>query len=181
MSSILTFAAGNPVTVVLAYALNGDGIGADRPWLSDLSVFGKSFDNARINPATGHQYSVDAIPASAFFPDLPTANANARNWPWYPGTGYVASSPRNIFRLAGQNNFDVAFIKHTKLFGKDRCNELHFRAAMFNLLNRVQFDMPNLTLVDTGVVGYRINPLFGRITAQHNVPRNMPMMLRLQF
>jgi len=52
---------------------------------------------------------------------------------------------------------------------------------MFNLLNRVQFDMPNLTLVDTGVVGYRINPQFGRITAQRNGPRSMQMMLRYQF
>ena len=75
----------------------------------------------------------------------------------------------------------MAFIKNTKLFGKDRGHELQFRAEMFNLLNRVQFDMPNLTLVDTGVVGYRINPLFGRITGQHNASRSMQMMLRYQF
>jgi hypothetical protein len=52
---------------------------------------------------------------------------------------------------------------------------------MFNLFNRVQFDVPNLTLVDTGVAGYRINPNFGRISAQRNSPRNMQMMLRYQF
>ena len=169
MSSILTFAAGNPVTVVLGY-----DPGPDSHTLRQI---------VRITPASirppAIKYSVDAIPASAFFPDLPTANA--RNWPWYPGTGYVASSGRNIFRLAGQNSFDLAFIKNTKLFGRDRDHQLQFRAEMFNLLNRVQFDMPNLTLVDTGVVGYRINPLFGRITAQHNASRNMQMMLRYQF
>src|SRR5204862_3112770 len=50
------------------YDLNGDGIAGDRPWLTNLSVFGKSFDNARVNPSTGRQYSTDAIPTSAFFP-----------------------------------------------------------------------------------------------------------------
>ena len=180
MNGITTFASGNPVTVVLGYDLNGDGIGGDRPWLTDPSAFGKSFDNARINPVTGHQFSQDAIPASAFFPDASVAAT--RSWPWYPGTGFVASAGRNIFRIAGQSNFDVAFVKDTKLFGKERGHELQFRAEMYNLFNRVQFDVPgSLTLVDTGVVGYRINPLFGRITGQRNGARNMQMMLRYQF
>jgi hypothetical protein len=175
VNGISTFAAGNPATVVLGYDLNGDGIAGDRPWLTDLSVFGKSFDNARINPATGLEYSMTKIPTSAFFPNQ--AIANAHDWPWYPGTGYVASAGRNIFRLQGQNNFDVAFVKNVRLFGHD----LQFRAEMFNLFNRVQFGVPNLTLVDTGVPGYRINPNFGQITTQRNSPRNMQMMLRYRF
>ena len=77
LNGISTFAAGNPVTVVLGYDLNGDGIAGDRPWLTNLSVFGKSFDNARINPATGQHDSQDAIPASAFFPTV----ANTGAWP----------------------------------------------------------------------------------------------------
>ncbi len=179
VNGIATFAAGNPVTVVLGYDLNGDGIAGDRPWLTDLSVFGKSFDNARVNPATGNQYSMDAIPASAFYPNQAIANLHA--WPWYPGTNYVASAGRNIFRIEGQNNFDVAFVKNTKLFGHDRGHQLQFRAEMFNLFNRVQFGLPNLTLVDTGVPGYRINPNFGQITTQRNSPRTMQLMLRYQF
>jgi hypothetical protein len=177
VNGISTFAAGNPVTVVLGYDLNGDGIAGDRPWLTDLSALGKSFDNARINPATGHQYSMDGIPSSAFFPTATNASA----WPWYPGSGYVASAGRNIFRVQGQNNFDVAFVKNTRLFGREHPHQLQFRAEMFNIFNRVQFDVPNLTLVDTGVAGYRINPNFGRISAQRNSPRNMQMMLRYQF
>jgi hypothetical protein len=179
VNGISTFAAGNPVTVVLGYDLNGDGIAGDRPWLTDLAVFGKSFDNARINPATGVQYSMGTIPASAFYPNQ--AVANAHDWPWYPGTNYVASSGRNIFRIQGQNNFDVAFVKNTKLFGREHTHELQFRAEMFNLFNRVQFGLPNLTLVDTGVPDYRINPNFGQITSQRNTPRTMQLMLRYQF
>lgn len=179
MNGISTFAAGNPVTVVLGYDLNGDGIAGDRPWLNDPTVYGKSFDNARINPATGRQYSMDAIPSAAFTPTAATANARA--WPWFPGTGYVASAGRNIFRLAGQNNFDMAFVKNVKLFHHESTHNLELRAEMFNLFNRVQFDVPNLTLVDTGVVGYRLNPNFGRISAQRNSPRNLQMMVRYQF
>ena len=93
----------------------------------------------------------------------------------------MASAGRNIFRVQGQSNLDAAFIKNTRLFGHDRAHYLQFRAEMFNLFNRVQFDVPNLTLVDTGVAGYRINPNFGRISAQRNSPRNMQMMLRYQF
>ena len=73
VNGISTFAAGNPVTVVLGYDLNGDGIAGDRPWLTDLSVLGKSFDNARINQATGHQYSMESIPATAFYPTAANA------------------------------------------------------------------------------------------------------------
>jgi hypothetical protein len=178
-SSISTFAAGNPITVVLGYDLNGDGVGADRPWLLNPGVHGESFDNARIDPATGRQYAMDIVPTSAFFPDA--AVAATRQWPWFPGTGYVGSAGRNIFRIHGQNNWDVAFVKNTRLLGKDRPHTLQFRAEMFNFLNRVQFGVPNNTLLDTGVVGWRINPLFGRITGLNNSPRNMQMTLRYQF
>jgi hypothetical protein len=38
-----------------------------------------------------------------------------------------------------------------------------------------------LTLIDTSVAGYRVNPNFGQITGLNNTPRNMQMMLRYQF
>jgi len=67
-------------------------------------------------------------------------------------------------------------VKNTRLFGCGHSHHLQFRAEMFNLFNRVQFDVPNRTLVDTGVAN------FGRISAQRNNHRNnMEMMLRYQF
>jgi hypothetical protein len=179
MNGVVTLGMGNPVTVVLGYDLNADGIGADRPYLTDPSVLFRSMDNARINPATGRQYSMDQVPTSAFFPNAATV-AN-RSYPLLPGTGAIGSLGRNTFRLHGQNNFDVAFVKNTRIFGKDRGHELQFRAEIYNLFNRVQFAVPNLTLIDTSVAGYRINPLFGQITGLNNSPRNMQMMLRYQF
>lgn len=53
---------------------------------------------------------------------------------------------------------------------------------MFNLMNRVQFDVPAfVSVVDTGVAGWRLQQRFGEITAQRNSARFMQMSLRYQF
>ena len=179
MNGVVTMGMGNPVTVVLGYDMNADGTGGDRPFLVDSSVLFKSMDNARINPSTGRQFAMDQVPTSAFFPNA--ANVPNRSYPFHPGTGLVGSLGRNTFRLHGQKNFDIVFVKNTKLFGKDRGHELQFRAEMYNLFNRIQFGAPNLTLLDTSVAGYRINPNFGQIGGLNNSPRSMQMMLRYQF
>jgi len=51
----------------------------------------------------------------------------------------------------------------------------------YNALKSRSVRRAHLTLIDTGVAGYRINPTFGQITTQRNSPRNMQMMLRYQF
>jgi hypothetical protein len=173
-----TFASGNPFTVLLGYDLNGDGIGGDRPFIVDPSILGKSVDNARINPATGLQYAQSALPLSAFLPTA--AQAAAKNWPWYPGTGIVGNLGRNTFWTNGQNNWDFSIVKNMRLFGER--HHLQFRAEMYNFFNRVQFDLPAfVSVVDTSVPGYQLNPNLGKITAQRNSPRNMLMMLKYMF
>jgi outer membrane receptor protein involved in Fe transport len=172
------FASGNPFTVMLGYDLNGDGIGGDRPDLLDPSILGRSISNGRQDPATGLQYAQEALPISAFAPTA--AQAAAKAWPWYPGTGYVGSLGRNTFWLCGQNNWDLAFSKDVRLYGER--HHLQFRAEMYNFTNRVQFGMPAYTsVVDTGVPGYRLQPNLGKITSQANSPRNMMMMLKYVF
>lgn len=81
---------------------------------------------------------------------------------------------RNTFRVHGQNNWDLALIKNVRFYGER--HQVQFRAEMFNLMNRVQFDMPAyVSMVDTGVAGYRLQPRFGEITGQRNRPRWMRM------
>jgi hypothetical protein len=59
---------------------------------------------------------------------------------------------------------------------------MQFRAEMYNLTNRVQFDLPAfVNVVDTGVPSYQLHPNLGKITSQRNSPRNMLMMLKYTF
>jgi hypothetical protein len=172
-----TFASGNPFTVLFGYDLNGDGIGGDRPFLNDPSVLGRSVSNARIDPTTGVQFAQEALPLSAFSPTA--AQAAAKQWPWFPGSGLVGSLGRNTFWAAGQNNWDFSIIKDVHIAER---HHLQFRTEMYNLTNRVQFDLPAfVTVVDTSVPGYQLNPNLGRITAQRNGVRNMLMMLKYSF
>lgn len=178
ISGNTTFASGNPFTVFLGYDLNGDAIGGDRPFIVDPSILGRSVSNARIDPKTGVQYAQEALPLAAFSPTA--AQAAAKQWPWYPGSGMVGNLGRNTFWLCGQNNWDFSLIKDIR-FSRER-HHLQFRAEMYNLMNRVQFDMPAyVNVVDTGVPGYQLHPSLGRITGQRNSPRNMVMMLKYLF
>jgi hypothetical protein len=70
--------------------------------------------------------------------------------------------------------------KDFRLYGER--HHLQFRADMYNLTNRVQFDLPSIvSVVDTSVPGYQLNPNLGKITGQRNSPRNMLMMLKYVF
>ncbi len=173
-----TFASGNPFSVLLGYDLNGDGIGGDRPYIVDPSILGRAVDNARIDPATGLQYAQSVLPLAAFQPSA--AQAAAKQWPWFPGSGVVGNLGRNTFWTAGQNNWDFSIVKDMRL--STERHHLQFRAEMYNLMNRVQFDLPAfVSVVDTSVPGYQLNPNLGKITSQRNAARNMLMMLKYSF
>ena len=106
---------------------------------------------------------------------LPPANSG----PGIPApveSGVWAAIPSGIT----QNNWDFAILKNIRLYGERQ--HLQFRAEMFNLMNRVQFSMPAyVSVVDTGVAGWRLQPRFGEITSQYNSPRYMQMSLRYFF
>jgi hypothetical protein len=72
-------------------------------------------------------------------------------------------------RAAGVNNFDFAVFKATGI--TERVN-LQFRAEIFNLFNRVQFNPPGLALGQAA---------FGVVSAQVNQPRLVQVALRLTF
>jgi len=177
LSGNTTFAAGTPFTVFLGYDLNGDGIGGDRPYLLDPRVLGRSIDNARVDPATGLQFGQEALPLSAFAPTA--AQAAAKAWPWYPGSGIVGSLGRNTFWLEGINNWDISIIKSVRIHER---HQLTYRVEMYNSFNRVQFGFPAFTsVVDTSVVGYQLQQQLGRISSLNNSPRSMLMMLKYSF
>ena len=71
--------------------------------------------------------------------------------------------------MNGTNNFDASILKDIPL--KERI-KLQFRTELFNVLNHVQFDMPN-----TGPT----SSSFGKITRQYNLPRTVQMALKLTW
>jgi len=177
ISGNTTFASGTPFTIFLGYDLNGDGIGGDRPFLVDPSILGRSIDNARVDPSTGLQYGLEKLPLAAFLPSA--AQAAAKQWPWYPGTGIVGSLGRNTFWLQGINNWDLSVIKTVRIHERQA---LTYRLEMYNAMNRVQFGFPTFTsVVDTSVPGYQLQSQLGRITSLNNGPRSMVMMLKYNF
>ena len=98
---------------------------------------------------------------------------------WFDITQYTAAPPTtfgNVGRLLpdvrshGVANYDVAFVKTTKLIG-ERLG-LQFRTEVFNIFNRVQFGYPG-----TGLG----NANFGVISGQANTPRLVQFALRLVF
>jgi hypothetical protein len=100
-----------------------------------------------------------------------------------PGTQFYVISPggvgqlqgtsgRNIFRGPAESRADVAVIKRFHLPVLNEENGLEIRAEAFNVLNHPSFANPN------GQIG---SPAFGRITSTTVVPRQLQLVVRIQF
>ena len=72
-------------------------------------------------------------------------------------------------RADGVNNLDASLIKNTQIFER---LQLQIRLEMFNVLNRTQFNGPELNPT---------NGNFGRITSAANLPRVLQLALRFRW
>jgi hypothetical protein len=153
LSSNQTYASGNPFSVTAGYDLNADGVSADRPILLDQSVFGRSVDNARTDPATGKQISTLQLPLSAFFPTV-TTPTTAR--PFDPGGSGKGSIGRNTFFGQGLMNVDAGLYKS---FRVHEGQALTFRAEVYGLTNSPHFAQPTTSVLSQS---------FGRISGTYN-------------
>jgi hypothetical protein len=92
------------------------------------------------------------------------------------GRGDFGNTGRNVLRLPGIDNWNVAVFKNFPVGG---VRQLQFRAEAYNVLNTVQFDD-----VDTGArfdpEGNQVNANFGRVNGARN-PRVVQLSLRLTF
>ena len=77
-----------------------------------------------------------------------------------------------VLREPGIADFDVSLAKKTAI--TEHLN-LQFRAEVYNLFNRVQFNQPNESITTAA------NPTTGWITAQQNQPRYIQLSARLVF
>lgn len=119
VSSIVTAQAGFPFTPQLSYnpSNNGDTRNPVRPFLNP------NFTGSVINGKPDKWFNPNAFLA-------PPANS-----------GFYGNVPRNAYTGPGLSTWDFSALKDTQIH--DRLN-MQFRAEIFNLLNRANFNTPNL-------------------------------------
>jgi len=85
---------------------------------------------------------------------------------------------RNVLRSPGVANLDATLSKTTKLGWLGESGGLEFRAEFYNLFNRVNFGLPNLTVFDQNGI---LDPTAGQITTTRTNSRQMQLAVRIQF
>jgi hypothetical protein len=150
VNSIVTLQGGFPFTPQLSYnpSNNGDTRNPVRPF---------------VNPTfTGPV--ILGNPTQWFNPAAFLAPPN--------GSGFYGNLGRDTLIGPGLATWDLSFLKDTPL--RERLN-LQFRAELFNLLNRANFNTPNaITFTPTGV-----SPTAGLITSTSTTSRQIQLGLKL--
>ena len=168
LSGVTSFQSGTPYTVSLGYDANLDGLGGDRPAISDPTYLYRSVDNGRaIGPCPTTGLTVTApcpdtmsqlqLPGTVFIPQQAASISSDRRI-ILPGTDGTGTIGRNTFFLQGLNNFDATLAKSVLV---KEGMKVSVRMEFYNLMNRVTFDVPARSVL-SGV------PM-GRITATRNI------------
>ncbi len=164
-TGVAVFQSGTPYTVLLGYDANLDGLGGDRPNITDPSYLYRSVDAGRqITPCPTANVVVCAdtlsqqqIPGNVFIPgQAGTIGSESRIIS--AGSDGTGSIGRNTFFTHGISNVDTSFQKALRVREGWR---LTLRMEFYNLLNRVSFGVPARTVLST-------TPM-GRITGTRNV------------
>jgi hypothetical protein len=149
-NSIVTVQSGFPFTPQLSYnpSNNGDGKNPVRPFLNPAF---------RGSPIVGK-------PAEWFNPAALLAPP--------PGSGFYGNLGRNAFRGPVLSTFDFSLLKDTALH---EGASVQFRAEFFNLLNRANFNTPNLVAFTPAGV----SPTAGVVTSTATTSRQIQLALKL--
>jgi hypothetical protein len=146
LGGLFTASDGQPFTPFLA----GDSLG-----LNNTDPFGYPDRlsgpgcNSLINPRNVTNYiklQCFAVPGAAFVNGVPYLR--------------LGTAGRNIIPGPGLANFDFSLIKNTHITRISESFNLQFRAEMFNIFNRANFQAPidNSTIMDPSVAGFGIVP-----------------------
>ncbi|HEX5227347.1 MAG TPA: carboxypeptidase-like regulatory domain-containing protein [Bryobacteraceae bacterium] len=152
LNSILTLQSGFPFTPLLSYnpSNNGDTKNPVRPF---------------VNPAFSGPVILGR-PEQWFNPAAFLAPPN--------NSGFYGNLGRDTLRGPGLATWDLSVIKDTQIH--ERLN-LQFRAEFFNVLNRANFNTPNIvTFTPTGV-----SPTAGVITGTSTTSRQIQLALKLRW
>jgi len=157
ISGVTTLASGLPFTVLAGYDANMDGVGGDRPALSDPKFLFTSVDNGRaISPCPSalvggrclDTLSQGQLPGTAFLPPQPPT---ANQFVLAPGQNdQPGAIARNSFFEQGQKNFDMALAKSVRVY--ERVN-VELRMELYNAFNHPTFNIPARTVNSTTPMG----------------------------
>jgi hypothetical protein len=92
-----------------------------------------------------------------------------------PPTGTFGNVGRNVLTGPGLATWDFSVMKDTHLFEK---LDVQFRAEIFNLLNRVNLDTPNLIVFTSSAVGAPPSPVAGSFTQTSTTSRQIQFGLK---
>lgn len=163
ISGVTTFASGLPFTVLAGYDVNLDGVGGDRPIITDPGILLHSVDAGRapspcLSKLAGTQcldtISQSQLPGDSFLPPQSSVISGQRSGAQFivaPGENFPAASVgRNTFLEQGQKNFDAGL---SKSFHIAERASLELRMELYNAFNRVTFGVPDRTLNSTVPLG----------------------------
>ncbi|HMD97338.1 MAG TPA: TonB-dependent receptor [Terriglobia bacterium] len=97
------------------------------------------------------------------------------------GTPYCFGNVgRNTLNGPGEGDWDFSIVRDFRLSEHKR---LEFRAEMFNVLNRANFNLPNsnLSSPNFGVINNTVQPIAGQASGGPGEPREIQFALRLKF
>ncbi|MBI3404806.1 MAG: hypothetical protein HY046_05055 [Acidobacteria bacterium] len=167
VSGITTFQSGQPFTILSGYDVNMDGVGGDRPSISDSRFLFRTLTDGRAQspcPTPNQVLCPDTnsqllLPGNIFVPGQAanTAAVGGNNLVLTPGADGTGTIGRNTFFQQGMNNFDATVSKNIRI---TESISLQMKLEGYNVFNRVTFGLPARTVLST-------TPL-GRITSQRN-------------
>jgi hypothetical protein len=161
VGSVLTVQSGPPFTPVVS----GDISGADE------------INNATVQADTDRPN----VASNVFYPSKQTpqqwVNASAFS---IPGNFTFGNAGRNILRGPGLGSCDFTIHRDFRL---GEASRLEFRAEMFNIFNRPNFDIPqrNLATSSFGQIFNTVQPVAGLASGGPGEPRELQLGLRLTW
>ena len=166
LNSIIAVQSGFPFTPQLSYnpSGNGDTRNPVRPFLNPaftgkvvLGVPNAWFDAGQLQGET-------PLTAPFIYPSN--------------GSGFYGNLGRDTLEGPGLATWDFSVIKDTRV--SERFN-VQFRAEMFNLLNRANFNTPNLIVAILNPTVPQVSPTAGAVTSTSTTSRQVQFGLKLLF
>jgi len=158
VAGVLTFQAGQYITILNTNPFNVFGISEDRASISP-SCNGHYVTNGSVDSKLGNYFN-----ASCFMSPAVISSDGQ-------GTGF-GNSGVGIAHGPDQRNSDIALIKRIGVRWPSESGNVEFRAEMFNAFNTPQFSNPDNSLS---------SPTFGQISSVSVAPRIVQFALKLNF